>query len=200
MPGRKVVPDKYRLPLQVAVLALGAATIVVPLLIITFKPAKVAAFLALTFIFHNIITGSMGLPFYRLFPAKQVRRYHVFAGVTGFALGITHMVILLLNTSLGYYSRVWLLGPIALVLLALTIGVALDRKRLPRVWRRIHQVNYAIFVALLVKCLLIGSDLLTKPALRAVLYSYAAIAGLGLIYRLSRYSSERRRARARAAG
>jgi DMSO/TMAO reductase YedYZ heme-binding membrane subunit len=38
-----------------------------------------------------------------------------------------------------------------------TMAVAANRKRLPQLWRRIHQLNYLIFAAVYIKAMLIGT-------------------------------------------
>lgn len=187
-----------RLALQVLAIALAVVTLVLPMALAAMRPAKITAMLAFALIFQNIMTGSAGLPFYRIFKPKLVQRYHIVTGVLGFSLSVAHMVLLLLSTSLSYYSKAWIIGPVALALLAVTITTALNRRRLPRVWRRIHQVNYVIFVLVLVKAFLIGSNVRSMTSLKVVFALYAAAAACGLAYRLFRYGRSRARKAAAA--
>lgn len=182
------------MPLQVLAYVLGAVTLALPLALaaagpLTLTAARATALLAYSFLFHNIMTGSMGVPlFYRLFKPGLVRRYHVMSGVAGFGLAVAHMVIVLASLPLGVFGAAWIIGPVALGLLAVTVAAALGRKRLPGVWRRIHQLNYAIFLAIYVKAVMIGSDLELVPWLKVVFTLYLAAAALGLLSRLVRYT------------
>lgn len=63
----------------------------------------------------------------------------------------------------------------------------MNRVRFKRVWRRIHQVNYTIFIALSIKALMIGIDLELTPALRVLYYIFIAAAVAGFLYRMRRY-------------
>jgi hypothetical protein len=158
---------------------------------------------AFTLIFVNIVTGATSRYLYRLFKAKRVYRFHLATGVAGFLLALFHGVIVLVEGYFRNYSALWIIGPVALILLACTAYAALDKKRLPRIWRRIHQVNYLIFAGLLVKVLLIGSDvsvpLAYATALKAVFIVYGAAAAVATALRIWQYEDAARKKRARQA-
>lgn len=185
--------------LRAAVLVGAAAALLAPAIIANRSVGKTTAMFAVSLIFLNIMTGSMGLPFYRLFKLKPVRYFHIAAGVTGFVLAVFHMLWILDGVNIYGYSLAWLIGPVALGLLAVTIPTAIWRGKLGSVWRRIHQVNYAIFVSLLVKAFLIGSNTRIMPGLRIAWYAFASFAAAGLAYRVWRYAALRRRKAAAAA-
>ena len=44
------------------------------------------------------------------------------------------------------------------------MGTAMSRRRLPQLWRRIHQLNYVIFAALYIKVMWIGSNVTAPTA------------------------------------
>lgn len=48
--------------------------------------------------------------------------------------------------------------------MAVTMGTAMSRRRLPQLWRRIHQLNYVIFAALYIKVMWIGSNVTAPTA------------------------------------
>lgn len=89
------------------------------------------------------------------------------------------------------------------VLLAVTVFAALDRKRLPRVWRRIHQINYLIFLAVFMKAVAIGSDVsapLGYATTLKVLFSiYLAVAAVATALRIWQYDKAKRKKRAKNA-
>lgn len=188
-----------RRALQAVVLALAAATLILPVALAPVNFIKTTAMLGYALIFQNVMTGSAGLPFYRLYNAKHVSKYHMVTGLTGFTLALVHGIVILVDRTMSVYNWVWILGPIALVLLAVTITTALLRKRFRKAWRRIHQANYLIFAALTVKALVIGSVINSTTALMIIVYVYAGLAVVGLCYRLYRYFSLRRKKAARAA-
>ncbi len=156
-----------------------------------------------TLIFVNIVTGATSRNLYRVFKAKRVYRLHVATGVAGFLLALAHGLIVFAEQYFRDYSAAWLIGPVALAVLAVTAYVALDKKRLRRVWRRIHQVNYLIFAALLVKVLLIGSDFTVSlgyaTALKAIFITYGAAAAVATALRIWQYEDAARKKRARQA-
>jgi DMSO/TMAO reductase YedYZ heme-binding membrane subunit len=71
------------------------------------------------------------------------------------------------------------------VLLALTIGTALERRRLRRSWRWIHRLNYLIFVAVLAHGWVLGFDFGAELWLRVWFLVCAAAVAAGLAYRLT---------------
>jgi len=88
----------------------------------------------------------------------------VSTGAAGFALGVLHGTIVFALAHYRDHPAVWLIGPIALGLMAVTMLVAMNRKHLPQLWRRIHQLNYLIFVAVYIKAMWIGSNVTAGTA------------------------------------
>jgi DMSO/TMAO reductase YedYZ heme-binding membrane subunit len=183
---RRKLSSGQRTFLRVIVLLAAAATLALPVALASKRPAKVFAMLAFAFIFHNIMTGALSRPLYRIFKAKSVQLYHRVSGALGFTLGVLHMLYLLTGVDVYAYNKAWIIGPVALVLLAVTMTAALARKKLCKVWRTIHQLNYLIFAGLLVKAFIIGSNLQAYRGLRIVFASYGVMAGLALAYRVYR--------------
>jgi peptidoglycan/LPS O-acetylase OafA/YrhL len=153
--------------------------------------SRVTALYAFTFIFMNIFTGALAPYFYAIFKARRQYLMHTIIGGIGFLLALIHGLIVLTQRYYRGYSAVWILGPIMLGLLVVTVWVALDRVRFKSVWRWIHQINYAIFLAAFIKAVLIGSDFkMTGASAQAVKFlfsTYVALASVALIVRLRRY-------------
>jgi DMSO/TMAO reductase YedYZ heme-binding membrane subunit len=163
----------------------GAAT--VPL----FTAVRILGLEAFTLIFVNIVTGAQSRWFYQLFKPRSFRRFHIVCGVLGFLLALAHGVIVLAKRYWSGYNAIWVIGPVALAMLAITIFAGLDRKRLPRIWRRIHQINYLIFVAVFAKAVVIGTDLVSggahADALKVVFIVYVVVAALAVAARIWKY-------------
>lgn len=185
--------DLKRRALQVLSILGGLAALVLPALFAFKSIGKTSAMLAFSLIFLNVITGSAGLPFYRIFKAKHVIYVHTAAGVSGFALAVLHMFGILSAVNIWGYNAAWVLGPVALALLAVTITVAIWRKRIGSIWRRIHQINYVIFVLILIKVFIIGSNTRTMNSLTVIFAVFGALAAVGLAYRIKRYLDLRKR-------
>ncbi|MHB8895593.1 MAG: hypothetical protein ACYC99_10515 [Candidatus Geothermincolia bacterium] len=191
----------HKKPLKAVVIALAAATLAVPLLIVGLSPGgfsnasfsalRLLALYAFTLIFIEIVTGAMRMEFYILFKPARVYRFHVAAGALGFCMALAHGATVIATKHIAGHPAVWVIGPIALGLLAVTAFVALDKRRLPRVWRRIHQVNYLIFVAIFVKAAIIGTDVRTIDAtahvMRAVMVLYVVVAAAATAVRIADY-------------
>jgi len=207
--GRRFIVS-HRAPLRVALLALAAAALAAPILVVGLSPGhfqnvsfsvlRLAALYAFTLIFLNILTGALRVQSYMLFNPRRVYRFHIVTGLAGFALAAAHGFVVVAT---GHYQNrplVWVIGPVALALLLVTMAAALDRKRWPGIWRRIHQVNYVIFVAIFVKAILIGSDVVTitptAQAMKAIMILYVVVAALAAAVRVRDYLSARVRARA----
>jgi len=125
---------------------------------------RTSGLLAFTLITMNLVTGPLSKWFYKLFKPKQVYYFHITTGATGFALAVMHGVIVFVMAHYRDHPATWLIGPIALGLMIVTMSVAANKKRLPQLWRRIHQLNYLIFAAVFVKAVLIGTTLTSKSA------------------------------------
>jgi len=193
--------------LQALVLVFGIATLVVPPLVLatsgtattvpSWSAARLLAMLAFTLIFMQIITGATRRLLNRLFPPVLVQRVHVATGLCGFILALIHGVLVLAYSFQKGHSVVWVIGPVTLALLAVTVAAALERKRLGSTWRWIHRLNYLIFVAVFLKTVAIGTDFKTSAALRMIFYAYVAIAGLAFAYRLVELERMKRKVKGR---
>lgn len=198
VPGRQKFVLAHKRPLRVVVILLAAAALAVPLLVVGLGPGGFAgasytalrlfALYAFTLIFMEIVTGAARAEFYMLFKPLRVYRFHIAAGAAGFGMALAHGLIVLFTGSYRAFSAVWLIGPVTLGLLCVTVYVALDKHRLSAVWRRIHQLNYLIFVAVFVKAVIIGSDVRTPTAsarfMLVVMVLYMAIAALAVVVRV----------------
>jgi hypothetical protein len=192
---------------------LTAGMLAAPVIIVALAPGGFANWLtwierltglyAFTFIFMNIVSGALAPYFYAIFKAKGETLIHTITGGLGFLLALTHGLLIITQRTYRTYSAVWVIGPVALILLVLTIWVAFDRKRLKTVWRGIHIINYAIFIGVFVKAVMIGTDFtMTTADSKAVmiLFSvYVGIAGIALLMRLRRYQVQAARKKAPAA-
>ncbi|HEY5527427.1 MAG TPA: hypothetical protein VIK02_07590 [Candidatus Anoxymicrobiaceae bacterium] len=157
----------HKKPAKAALLVFTACALVAPFLLVLFSNVKmqdgwtatmrIEGLLAYTLIFMNLVTGPMSRWFYQLFKPKSVQYFHIATGATGFSLALMHGVIVFVMAHYRDHPATWLIGPITLGLLIVTMGVAANRKRLPQLWRRVHQLNYVIFAAVFVKALLIGT-------------------------------------------
>ncbi len=157
---------------------------------------RIIALEAFTLMFASIMTGSQTRVMYRLFKPIRAYRFHIACGVAGFMLALAHGVIVLVERYFRGFSSLWVIGPVVLGMLAVTVFAALDKKRLPRIWRRIHQINYVLFVAIFIKALLIGTDIKSPlgyaVALKALFITYVAAAALAMAFRIRRGEAERR--------
>ena len=132
--------------------AVAVGTLVVPALVLAYSPtagvsatwsaARFMAMLAFTLLFWNILTGAQAMRFYRYFKPASLVRFHISTGAAGFFLALSHGVLILVDVLWKGHNPIWIFGPVAIGLLALTIVTALSRARLASVWRRIHQINY----------------------------------------------------------
>jgi hypothetical protein len=164
----------HQKPLRAALLVLIAAALIAPFLLVGYSHVKMqdgwtavmrtAGILAYTLIFMNLVTGPLSKYFYVLFKARQVQRFHIATGAIGFSLAVMHGVIVFIMHHYRDHPATWLIGPITLGLLIVTMAVAANRKKLPTLWRRVHQLNYLIFVAVFVKAVLIGTTLTSESA------------------------------------
>jgi DMSO/TMAO reductase YedYZ heme-binding membrane subunit len=108
---------------------------------------------------------------------------NIVTGAAGFLMALAHGVIVLAKIYFKGYNAVWVIGPATTALLAVTVFAAMDRKRLPRVWRGVHQINYLIFLAVFIKAVAIGSDVSAPhgyaTTLKVVFSIYLALADSG---------------------
>jgi len=158
---------------RVVVLLLGMGAVAAPFVIVAVSGVqmdvltytmRLGGLLAFTLIFMNLVTGPMSRWFYQLFKPRRVYWFHVSTGVVGFTLGVLHGTIVFALAHYRDHPAVWLIGPIALGLMAVTMLAAMNRRRLPQLWRRIHQLNYLIFIAVYIKAMWIGSNVTAGTA------------------------------------
>ena len=201
----------HKRPLKVIGICLAAAALAAPILVVGLSPGgfsnvsfsalRVLALLAFTLIFLSILTGAMRPEFYMVYKPTRVYWFHIATGALGFCLAIAHGVIVLVTRHYVGHSGVWIIGPIALGLLAVTIWAAIDKRRLAHIWRVIHQINYVIFVGIFIKAVMIGSDVVTvdttSEIMKSLLILYVVIAAGALAVRMRDYGkmSARRRLR-----
>ncbi len=150
--------------------------------------SRLAALIAVGFIFLEMMTGSFRPLFLRVFTGATMRTAHVTFGLLGLAFALAHLGLLIpvIGEPWREDDRVlFLFGPIALGLLIITIATALYRNRgLHRTWAWIHLLNYLIFAGVIFHGLVIGheGDLL---ATRILFVAYLALALVGLFYRFA---------------
>ncbi|MDY6794945.1 MAG: hypothetical protein SWK76_06660 [Actinomycetota bacterium] len=193
-----------RAPLRALLSALSIGTLAVPPFIIissgtstanpTWTALRLAALLAFTLIFLNIVTGAFRPSLNRVFRARALQRVHVAIGLTGFSLALAHGILAAIYGLAGFNPVVVAVGPAVLVLLAATILTALTRHRLRRTWRWVHRLNYVIFAAVFIHALILGYDLRDSLLLRVFFVIYVILATAGLLYRIY-LSLEKRRPR-----
>jgi len=136
-------------------------------------------------------------PFFNsIFAAKVVRRYHIVMGTFTFLLAVLHPLSHYLSNYLAgegvldsafgveyeFGMRlVYLLGPLALTVMTITVASGLLRRWKPLQvhWLKIHRFNYLLFVIALFHSWNIGSDLQTSMILRGVWSLYAVVIGVG---------------------
>jgi DMSO/TMAO reductase YedYZ heme-binding membrane subunit len=196
--GLLIVTFVVMLALPVVLVAVSGTATQAP----WFTAMRLLGLEAFTLIFVNIVTGALARRFYRLFKPRPFQRFHITCGALGFLMALAHGAIVIVERYNRAYNAIWVVGPVALALLAVTIYVALDRKRLPRVWRRIHQINYLIFTAVFIKAMVIGSDLTGglgyMIAMKGLFILYAVVAALATAERVRTYEAAARKMRERA--
>jgi len=200
---------RYKKPARVLVLVLALAAISAPALIVGLSPGgfsnvsfsalRVLGLYAFTLLFMSIVTGAARTQFYMIFRPKRVYNFHIAAGVLGFGFALAHGVIVLVTKHYVGHSGIWVIGPVTLGLLVLTIYVAFDKRRLAHVWRAIHIINYAIFVGIFIKAMTIGTDVrtidTTAHVMRVIMVAYVVIAAGAVGLRLRGIAERRNRAR-----
>jgi len=149
--------------------------------------ASLAALLAVSFLFLEVMIGSFSPLLVRVFNPPRLRRLHIVLGLFGLALALAHFV--LLTPKIGEHfstdNRVFFIaGPIVLVLLIFTIATALMSRKFSRSWRSIHVLNYFILVIAIVHGLVIGDDA-GMLALQLLFYGYLTFIFIGFVYRAS---------------
>jgi hypothetical protein len=146
---------------------------------------SLAALIAISFLFLDIVTGSFRPLLARIFRQPALYSAHAFFGVAGLSFAVAHFVLLIPHFSeyLEKYNRALiLLGALTLVLLPATIITALLPRRFSKSWRLLHIANYFILFIAVFHALVIGQDN-DMLAFNLLMYGYLAIAVGGLAYR-----------------
>ncbi len=148
---------------------------------------RIVALLALTLLFVNVVTGAARPLFNSIFPPRKVYVFHNFTGLTALLLALGHGILALVYGVSGYKGAYVALGPAVLILLAVTVSAALARRRIKRLWRPLHRLNYLLFVVALTHAWLIGFDLKygqDRIYMQVMTLAYTAIAAAAAAYRL----------------
>ncbi len=149
--------------------------------------SSLAALLAVSLLFLEVMIGSFRPLLARVFKPARLGQLHIALGLIGLAFVLTHFVLLIpkLGEHFSTDNRtLFIAGPIMLVLLILTITTALMFRRFTSSWRPIHLLNYVILVTAIVHGLVIGDDA-GMLALRLLLCVYLTFVLLGFVYRAS---------------
>jgi DMSO/TMAO reductase YedYZ heme-binding membrane subunit len=90
-------------------------------------------------------------------------------------LAVMHGTIVFAMHHYRDHPATWLIGPIALGAMIITVSMAANRKSLPALWRRVHQLNYLIFAAVYVKAILIGTIITASNAAATALLTILSL-------------------------
>jgi predicted ferric reductase len=137
-----------------------------------------------------------------------VFKFHVFEGVVIYSLAFLHPlffmifnhfigsgwnpylvfidVCLLCQTRIDYY---YTLGRISFWLLTITVFAGLFRKATPWLkvnWRKLHVINYAIFLIAGAHGFLIGTDFQCQPFYSFAIIAYAVVVGVVIFIEIPR--------------
>ena len=159
---------------------------------------------AFTLILIQVTFCSFREPLRDLLGPSAWYNYHHNAGKIAFILVLSHPTTLLLYSYLShdfslyksivafsYGSPLVSLGPVALYLLVVVLITAFFFKArmwgdLP-LWRRLHTLNYLIFIFAFAHSFTIGTDVAAR--LHSLWLFYGALFALGLLYRLNVFLS-----------
>jgi len=185
---------KRRAALQIVLGAVGLGLLAVPVVAVSQSGAasadtlwtvlRLAALEAFTLVFANIVIGAFRPLFNRIMKPRTAHRLHVATGATGFFLAVAHATMRLVLGVAGYNRAFVWVGPAVLAVLALSMVVALARRKLRRSWRWIHRLNYVVFAAVLVHGFRLGFDFGAASWLKIWFVVCAAVVAGGLVYRL----------------
>ena len=202
---------KHRKAAKAVVLAFAALALAVPLLVVGlsaghFAGGKVPAIrllglYAFTFAFFNIMTGALAPRFYMVFNPAREYLFHIVSGTLTLAFAVAHGTTVLATTFYRGFSAFWIIGPVALGLLVITVVTALEKNRLAHVWRAVHILNYLIFLAIFIKAMIIGTDVsaatATAELMKSVMILYVVLAAAATTLRVidrRKIAARRRRA------
>ena len=202
----KTLEGPARRSIQALLLLLTLGTLVIPPLVVatsgtasfdaTWTSLRILALFALTVLFLNVMTGSFRPLLIKVFKPKLLFRVHNTSGIVGFSMAVAHMILVIVY---GLWPGFEKLGPVALYIFTATTIAILLRKYMKKWWRMIHRLNYVVFVIALIHAFQVGTDVKSQAFLEAILIIYAALVGLGFIYRLQLVIRTRLEKRARKA-
>ena len=199
MAAKKAWPaGSSRTAVQVLLIVLALGVLAIPIVVVvasgtasldaTWTFLRIAALLAFSLIFLNIVTGAFRPFFNRVYKARAVQRFHVATGLAGFSLALAHGILAFVYGITGYNTGAVYIGPIVLVVLTAAILTALTRRRIRHAWRWIHRLNYIIFAAVFIHSMILGYDIGNEVWLKALFSFYAAVVAAGLVYRLKTWT------------
>ncbi len=169
---------------------------------------RLLALSAFTLIFVQIMTGALMKPLRKVFPGKQIWNFHRYAGEAAFLLALGHGIVVLFvgtfhaggvvvsfldlwRSADALHRAALVLGPVNLVLLALTVATALLMRLLRKYWRAVHLLNYLVFAIVIFHGLVLGTDTATSAWAKALFIVYGVLAAGALAWRVA-YGSRRR--------
>ncbi len=150
--------------------------------------ARLAGLIAMSLIFLEIVIGSFRPLLAKAYSPAILQRLHVTFGVAGLAFVFSHFLLLVPRFAEHYteaHKVMFIVGPVVLVLLILTVTTALLSPRFKGSWRLVHLINYPAFILIVAHGLVIGGDR-SMLALRLLAGGFAVVTLIGLAYRVSR--------------
>ena len=145
---------------------------------------RVIAMEAFTLLFVDVFIGAFRPLLTKVVKTRPLQRFHEGVATAVLVIALSHG-LLALSLGIRGYAKPVLFGPLVLVLLIITVGTALNRRRIRRGWRWIHRLNYVLFALVVAHAYLIGNNLLSQTFLRVIFLVYAGIATAGLAYRVN---------------
>lgn len=164
---------------------------------------KLFGLYAFVLLWAQIITGPFTKPLSRIYGPAKVLRWHKTQGIFTFLLSTLHPILFHIgmffttNNMFGFFTdlEVYLnsptfawtahFGPFAWMLMILTVATAIlrDHPLIFKHWRKIHMLNYVIFILAFVHSFNIGSDTQTEP-LRSLYLFFGLSFLFSVLYRI----------------
>ncbi len=149
---------------------------------------RFSALMGISLLFLQIMTGAFRPLLRRVFAPEALNLFHQGFGLAGLGFLLAHFLFLFHGIGehwAGLNHGFFLLGPVTLTLLTVTVVTALLRGHLrPTVWIRLHVLNYLLFAVGAIHGLGVGTQTSTLAA-RLVFAFYLALVFAGLMYRAS---------------
>jgi len=123
---------------------------------------RFSALMGISLLFLQMVTGAFRPALRRVWSQRAFLRFHKGVGLAGLAFIVCHFAFLM--PSIGEHWATlnhgfFVLGPIMLFVLIVTISTALALRRLlPGVWTRLHVLNYLVLAVGIVHALGIGTQ------------------------------------------